>query len=322
VLNTSLIHIGLWLIFLNVLIEQLGVPLPAFPTLVAAGALITQGSLALVPTFAVAFVASTIADIAWFIAGRFYGSAVMRLLCRVSLAPDTCVRQTEDRFGRLGGFTLVIAKFVPGLATVATPVAGALRLGWGPFLLLSSTGTVLWVGAALAAGALMHDQIDALFGQLRSWGPIAALVIAALFAAYAGAKWMQRRRFMKRLRVARIAVDELRHLIDEGREPLIVDVRSKVAKSVDPRIIPGAILLDMTEAQAEVASYPGDRDIVFYCTCPNDAGAAHVARVLIEHGYTRVRPLLGGLDAWIEAGYATELHTPPIEAYASATAVA
>lgn len=300
---------GLALVFANVLVEQLGLPIPAIPTLVVAGALAADGRLSAPAIFGVAFAACSIGDAAWYVAGRLYGRRVMRLLCRISLSPDSCVRQAEYRFERWGGLTLVLSKFIPGLSTIAPPLAGAMRLGWPSFLLLNGLGVVVWAGAAIGAGMLFHAEIGRLIVRLENLGALAVEVIAALLAGYIAFKWRERRRFYKMLRVARISVEELRRLKDGedgGKGPVVVDVRSPVVRNLDRRFIPGALAMDIAEVDRQLDRLPADRDIVFYCTCPNEASAAQVAKRLIELGYARVRPLQGGLDAWIAAGYEVE----------------
>ncbi len=297
---------GLALVFANVLLEQLGLPVPAMPTLVVAGALAAEGEFSIVAIFAAAFVACMIGDAAWYLAGRRWGRRVMALLCRVSLSPDSCVRQTEFRFERWGRLTLVLSKFIPGLSTIAPPLAGAMRLGWPSFLLLNGLGVAIWAGVAIGAGMLFHAGIHELVARLEGLGTLALEAIGALLAGYVALKWWERRRFYKMLRVARIGVGELRALIDGGKRPVIVDVRSPNSRDLDRRFIPGALAMDIAEVDARLGDLPADREIVFYCTCPNEASAAQVAKKLIGLGYTRVRPLHGGLDAWIAAGYAVE----------------
>lgn len=305
-MNRLVAQYGLALVFANVLLEQLGLPIPAIPTLVVAGALAAEGELSAWAVFGVAFVACMIGDGLWYLAGRRYGRRVMTLLCRVSLSPDSCVRQTEFRFERWGKLTLVLSKFIPGLSTIAPPLAGAMRLGWPPFLLLNGLGVVIWAGVAIGAGMAFHTQINELIARLEGFGTLAAEVVGVLLGGYIALKWWERRRFYKMLRVARIGVDELRALVDGGRRPVIVDVRSPGARDLDPRFIPGALAMDITEVDRRLEQLPGDREIIFYCTCPNEASAAQVAKKLMGLGYTRVRPLHGGLDAWIAAGYEVE----------------
>jgi membrane protein DedA with SNARE-associated domain/rhodanese-related sulfurtransferase len=296
---------GLALIFANVLLEQLGAPLPAVPTLIVAGALSADGSLAAWAVFAAALVAGTLGDAVWFLAGRLQGHRVLRLLCRISLSPDSCVRQAEVSFDRWGGFTLTASKFIPGLSIVGPPLAGALRLGWGAFLIWNTLGIALWAGIAIGAGWILHAQIDAALADLGRIGVWALALLASLLGAYIAFKWWERVSFYRALRVARVSVEELSRLMACDKGTVVVDVRSPASRATDPRFIPGSLALDETDA-SHLAALPRDHEIVFYCTCPNEATAAAAAKKLMALGYTRVRPLQGGLDAWIDAGHAIE----------------
>jgi membrane protein DedA with SNARE-associated domain/rhodanese-related sulfurtransferase len=305
---------GLALVFVNVLVEQIGLPVPAVPTLIVAGALAAQGQFSATAVLVLAFTACTIGDGFWYAAGRIWGRRVMRLLCRISLSPDTCVRQSEVRFERWGGLTLVLAKFIPGLSAVAPPLAGAMRLAPGPFFFWNSVGVALWAGTAVGAGLVFHAQVSELLVRLEGLGAIAVGALAALLAGYVALKWWERRRFYKALRVARIGVDELRRLMRAAERPVVVDVRSPSVRALDPRYIPGALVMELDEVEQRLDRLPADRDVIFYCTCPNEASAAAVAKRLIGLGYVRVRPLAGGLDAWIGAGYEVELRAVPAAA--------
>ena len=297
---------GLLIVFANVLIEQLGLPVPAIPVLVIAGALGAEGTLSAPGVFVAAFAACMIADSAWYVAGRRYGNRVMKLLCRISLSPDSCVSQTTARFERWGAGVLAVAKFIPGLSTIAPPLAGATRLPWATFLLFNSLGSALWAGTGLAAGMLLKTQIEGVLARLEDMGSVAMMLIGAMLAAYIALKWWQRQRFFKTLRMARISVDELYRLMGEGAQPVVVDVRTAVARQVEPRRIPGALPVELHAIDQHMEHLPRDRDIILYCTCPNEVSAAKVAKLLMDRGYTRVRPLEGGLDAWIAAGYEVE----------------
>jgi membrane protein DedA with SNARE-associated domain/rhodanese-related sulfurtransferase len=297
---------GLAIVFANVLIEQLGVPVPAIPTLVIAGALAAEGKLSAPLVFAVALAACLLADVAWYLAGRRFGNGVMKMLCRISLTPDYCVSETQARFERWGVNALVIAKFVPGLATIAPPLAGATRIGWPQFLFFNTLGASLWVGAGVGGGMLLGPQMEWLLTRLDDIGSAAIIIIVALLAAYIAFKWWERRRFFTMLRMAQITVDELYRLIDAGLNPVIVDVRSPTALALEPRRIPGALHVPLHAVDHHVKDLPRDREIILYCTCPNEASAAQVAKILMNNGFAKVRPLHGGLDAWIEAGYEVE----------------
>ena len=302
-LGSAVSQDGLPIVFANVFVEQIGVPVPAIPTLVVAGAFAAGGKLSIVAVFVVALVACVIADVAWYIAGRIYGNRVMRLLCRISLTPDSCVSQTQERFETWGLKALLIAKFVPGISLLAPPLAGATRIGWLPFLVFNTIGGALWVAAGMGGGMLLGSQIERLLAYLARYGSIAVAIIVAIVVGYVAFKWWERHRFYTMLRMARIGVDELYRLMDAGQTPLIVDVRSQIARSLEPRYIPGALHLPMHGFEEHVKELPRDREIILYCSCPNEASAAQVAKLLIDNGFVRVRPLLGGLEAWIAAGH-------------------
>jgi len=153
---------------------------------------------------------------------------------------------------------------------------------------------------------LFHAQINEFIVRLEGLGTLAAEAIGVLLGGYIALKWWERRRFYKTLRIARIGVDELRALIKGDKRPVVVDVRSSSARDLDPRFVPGALAMDIAEVDRRLEELPSEREIIFYCTCPNEASAAQVAKKLIGLGYTKVRPLHGGLDAWIAAGYEVE----------------
>jgi len=295
---------GLLLVFVGVLVEQLGVPLPAYPLLMVTSALAARGQFNVVALLGTAVAACLIADTTWYLIGRALGRRVLRILCRISLSPDGCVRQTESVFTRFGAASLMVAKFVPGFASVATALAGAMRIRRTPFLAFALIGATLWVSVALTLGWLFSPAIDDIvntLAQLGRWGLMLIALAAALFVA---AKWWQRHRFNVQLRMARVSAPALAALIDGGERPLIVDVRSKTAR--EEGRIPGAIMVQGDAHAPEFAAHPRDALIVVYCACPNDASAVLAARKLLERGFSNVRPLAGGFDAWVAMGRGVE----------------
>ena len=297
---------GLGVVFLNVLLEQLGLPLPAIPTLIVAGALAASGQLPVAGVCALAISACLIGDSAWYLAGRRYGVRVMKFLCRISLTPDICVSQTQTSFARWGANALLFAKFVPGLSMVAPPLAGAMRMSYARFAGLSLAGSSLWVGAALLAGALLRPQIMRLLPRLAGVGGAALVVLLLLLGVYVALKWWERQRFYAALDMARISVADLHAQMSGDGSPVIVDVRSPAVQGLELRRIPGALHVPLHDVELHMGKLPRDSEIVLYCDCPNEASAAQAARVLLNHGFRHVRPLHGGLDAWIAAGYAVE----------------
>jgi membrane protein DedA with SNARE-associated domain len=249
---------GVPLIFVNVFFEQLGVPVPAVPTLVIAGALSQDSRMSSTHVLAAAVFASLIADWIWFVLGRRFGYRILRTLCRISLSPDTCVRDTELRFERWGLKSLLIAKFIPGFSTVAPPLAGAGKRSTVAFLIYDGIGAILWAGTFVAAGRAFHRAIDRVLLALENLGWWAVVVVGSVLMLIVVIKWAQRREFYKELRMARVSIDELRDMIERGDAPLIIDARSASARERDPRRIPSAITVDDT--------MPEGREIVVYCT--------------------------------------------------------
>jgi membrane protein DedA with SNARE-associated domain/rhodanese-related sulfurtransferase len=294
-----------------VLAERVGLPLPAAPTLAFAGALAALGKLSAPAIFVAAFVACVLGDTLWYAAGVRYGRKVVGLLCRISLSRDSCVRVTENRFAQWGRFTLVIAKFIPGLSMVVRPLAGMLKIGWWQFEVFNGLGTVLWVSASIGIGMIFHEQVEQLLRWLRDFGLTAFSLFVAVFVGFVAVKWWQRRRFAETLRIARVTAHDLHLLMDGGTPPIVIDVRSAIAREADSRRIAGARVIALDGLMQRLDGIPADREIVFYCDCPNEASAAFAARRLLKLGYVRVRPLLGGLTAWVAAGYPVD--TDPTE---------
>ena len=218
------------------------------------------------------------------------------------------MRQTEGIFERWGFFSVVLSKFIPGFSTVAPPIAGALRMNTGAFVVASIGSAALWAGAAMAAGALFAHQVDAVLGWMAANIALATIVLSLVVALYVAVKALERWRMMRFAVAAMISVDELRDALAGASPPLVVDVGTRLAQSVRPRI-PGALPLDL-DAIARHADLPQDRDIVLYCACPNEASARRAAAILLRRGLRRARPLAGGIDAWIARGYPTEPGAP------------
>jgi membrane protein DedA with SNARE-associated domain len=265
-MTNLLAQYGLVLVFANVLLAQIGVPLPAVPLLIVAGALVAQGELALAPLLAVAIAASLLGDAPWYVAGRRYGYRVLRTLCRIAIEPDSCVKQTENIFERWGASSLMAAKFIPGFSTVAPPLAGTMKLGFGRFLFFSAVGALLWAGVSIAAGAFFSAEVEWVLGRLEDMGSGALFVIVAAILFYIGVKAIERYLLIRFLRMVRIGVEELRQLIAQGARPVILDARSALARRQDPRHIPGAIAVDIVSPEAHLGAVMPDRDVVVYCS--------------------------------------------------------
>ncbi|HSP13903.1 MAG TPA: VTT domain-containing protein [Thermoanaerobaculia bacterium] len=267
---TRLLHLvsryGTPLVWLNVFLEQIGAPIPAVPTLIIAGALARDGKMSSTMLLAGSVVASLVADWIWFLLGRRLGYRVLKTLCRISLSPDSCVRETESRFERWGMRSLLIAKFVPGFSTVAPPLAGASKRSTGEFLIYDGIGAFLWAGLAVAAGRIFHRAIDRLLASLEQLGMWAVLLVVSIVLVFMVIKWWQRFRFLQQLRLARVTPEEVMRMIESGGAPMIIDVRTPSAQRRDPRHLPRALIVPTDNLPERLAGIPRDREIILYCT--------------------------------------------------------
>ena len=294
---------GYLLLFVWVLVEQIGLPLPATPVLLAAGALSAEGQINFGLALLVGIVASLSADSFWFLIGRRYGHHVLRILCKLSLEPTTCVRRTQDSFGRRRGTLLMFAKFVPGLGLLAPPVAGENGMTLGPFLFFDTIGSALWVGALLAAGRFFGDLLKRDPRALEWVGHFSlALLILGVIGFFLG-RLYRRRMVLKKLAAARLEPEDLKRQLDSGQSVYIVDLRHPLELLPDPFTLPGALHLSPDDLTSRHQEIPRDRDVVLYCTCPSEATAAKTALTLHKLGIDRVRPLRGGFDEWKRLGF-------------------
>lgn len=306
-----LLTYGYLLLFAWILVEQLGIPLPATPVLLAAGALSAQHEISFPLSLAAGLAAALMADTAWFLIGRHYGHHVLRLLCKLSLEPTVCVRRTQDSFGRRRGLTLLFAKFVPGLATLAPPVAGQNGMTLGRFLLFDGLGAFAWVGALLGGGRLFGDALKRDPSLLDWVGRFSGALLVLGIAGFFCSRLVRRRNFMKKLVASRLEPEELKRQLDAGEPVFIVDLRHPLELLPDPYTLPGALHLSPDALAQRIHEIPRDRDVVLYCTCPSEATAAKTAMRLHKAGVERVRPLRGGYDEWKRLGYPMDAVTPP-----------
>lgn len=310
---------GYLLLFAWILVEQFGIPLPATPVLLAAGALSAEHQLSFPLALLAGVIASVSADSTWFLVGRKYGHHVLRILCKLSMEPAICVRKTQDSFGRRRAVTLMIAKFVPGLATLAPPVAGENGMAFGRFLFFDGIGATLWVGALLSLGRLFGDALKRDPSLLNWVGRFSGALLVLGILGFFIARLVRRERFLKKLVNARLEPEELKRQLDAGEPVFIVDLRHPLELLPDPFVLPGALHFSPDALAARVHEIPRDRDIVLYCTCPSEATAAKTAMTLHKMGIERVRPLRGGFDEWKRLGFPMDA-IPPVLASRQAEA--
>lgn len=292
---------GLAVVFVNVLLSQAGLPLPVYPTIVVAAALAASSIAHMPEIVAVAVLASLIADLGWFLASRRFGRRILGLLCKLSLSPDSCVRQTETIYSRVGTASLLFARFVPGLGMVSIALSGLARVPVPLFLLLDGAGAALYASSAVLLGYVFRSAVFAVLATLARLGGFGLALLAVALGVYLAVRWWQRQTFIRQLRMDRISAAELAAMLDAGTTPVILDVRAPELRRRDG-IIPGAVFAHPDDAPVSLASYPRDVEIVVYCSCPNEVSAAVAAQHLKRAGFRKIRPLLGGLDAWTEIG--------------------
>lgn len=261
-----LLRHGYSVLFAWVLVEQLGLPVPSVPLLLAAGALAGRGRLSLSLVAGLPIVAALMSDALWYQLGRRRGVKVLQFLCRISLEPDSCVRRTENVFARHGARSLVVAKFVPGLNTAAPPLAGVFRMRLSRFLFFDALGVMLWVGAFVGLGYVFSDQLERVADHAFRLGTGLLVLLLVALAGYIGWKYLHRRRFLRELRIARITPEELKRKLDAGEDVVVVDLRHSYDFEAEPGTIPGAYRMEASELDQMSEQIPRDRDVVLYCT--------------------------------------------------------
>jgi membrane protein DedA with SNARE-associated domain len=261
-----LVRNGYVILFVWVFAEQIGLPIPAVPVLLAAGAVAGTGRLSLALVLALAGFASLLSDTIWYWIGRTRGGRVLGWLCRMSLEPDSCVRRTQHAFSRHGARSLLIAKFVPGYSTAAPPLAGIVRMPLLRFVVFTGLGGLIWAGVFVGLGWVFSSQLELVAGYATHLGSSILALLAAALAGYIIWKYVARQRFLRRLRIARITPEELKAKLDAGEEMMLVDLRERVDFEAEPSIIPGALHLTTEELEARHHEIPREREIVLYCT--------------------------------------------------------
>jgi membrane protein DedA with SNARE-associated domain len=260
-----LIHHGYAVLFVWVLAEQVGVPVPAAPMLLAAGVLVGEGFLRFSLAFILAVVASLISDFLWYLIGRLKGGSVLSLLCKISLKPDSCVRRTSDLFYHHGARSLLLAKFIPGLGTIAPPLAGIFRMSLGRFFLYDGLGACLWAGLFMGLGYIFSGQIEEVAAYALKLGTSLTVLVFGSLAAYIIWKYIQRQKFLRHLRIARITPEELKRKFDAGEQVMVVDVRHPFEFAAEPQTIPGAFYFPLEDIDKEHSKIPRDEDVILYC---------------------------------------------------------
>jgi membrane protein DedA with SNARE-associated domain/rhodanese-related sulfurtransferase len=296
------------ILFVWVLVEQFGLPVPSIPLLLTAGTLSATHKLSAFIALICVLGACMISDSMWYLLGRSYGNRVLKLLCRFSLEASTCVTKTEGYFTKRGPVTLLFAKFVPGLSTVAAPIAGQTGMPFGRFLMYDLAGSIIWAEAYLLAGRFFGDIAKKSAVFIHVLGHFAGALFILMVIGFFVYRVVKQRRFLANVRKMRLEPQELMAMIDEAAKsgecaPFIVDLRHPLDYLPDPRVLPGAVRVGPAELALHSDRIPRDRDVILYCTCPSEETSAKVAMQLHKMGVNRVRPLRGGFDGWKVAGF-------------------
>jgi membrane protein DedA with SNARE-associated domain/rhodanese-related sulfurtransferase len=299
-LQTLLAEHALALLFLNILLEQAGLPIPAYPSLIVGGAVAQSGhGPTLAEVMAAGVLACVVADLLWYGMGRRHGARLMRGICRISLSPDTCVRKSTHLYHQLGPRLLLVAKFLPGAGALTTLMAGSARTRLWVFLLYDAAGAAIWVGSGLMLGVFFEDAVTVLLRLLTTYVVPGLVALAVAFGLYLLWKWAMRQRVIRRsARVPRLQVKDLLDLQTGGRPHLLLDVRPESAEEDG---IPGAVRMRLNARAAELIGLPPDQPIIVYCECPREVSAAYLAERILSTGRGEVYALAGGLRAWREA---------------------
>ena len=296
------------LLFGWVLIEQGGLPIPSIPLMIAVGTMSAAHKLHVAYAIPVILFACLLSDSAWYFLGRHFGSRVLNILCRFSLEAATCVERTHGTVSKRGAFTLLFAKFVPGLSTVAAPIVGQVKVPYLTFVLYDMAGSLLWSGAWLFAGRFFGDlarRSSDFFAMLGHFGIALVFFMVLSLVVY---RLLKRRQFLDQLEGLRLEPEQLMAMINDAEtagldRPFIIDLRHPLDVLTDPLVLPGALRIGPDELKQRRQIIPTDRDIVLYCTCPSEETSVKVALELHRMGIRRVRPLRGGLQGWKDAGY-------------------
>ena len=316
------VHYAYLIIFLWVLVEQIGIPIPSVPVLLTAGTLSATHRVSWLGITVSMLLACIVADTIWFALGRRYGNSVLKLLCRFSFEASTCVSKTEGYFTRRGAVTLLFAKFVPGLSTVAAPIAGQTGMSLPRFLAWDLAGSFIWGEAFILAGRFFGD-IAKKSAPFFAWlGHFAIVIFVLMVLGFLAHRIWKQRKFLQQVRELRLEPTELKTMLDIAETnhtppPFIVDLRHPLDYLPDPRVLPGALRIGPNELKQHSEIIPRDRDVILYCTCPSEETSAKLALQLHKMGVYRVRPLRGGFDGWKQAGYplvdyVTDTPTSPV----------
>nr|WP_233471825.1 VTT domain-containing protein [Paraburkholderia sabiae] len=301
---------GATVVFANVLLTRLGIPLPAVPVLLLAGTAIANGHLSFWHVLIAALAGALIGDGVWFTAGRVLGRKLIHALARLSAAVEKRMRKARALFVRFGPAIVSVSKFVPGLAIITPPLMGTTRVGIAIFFAWDTVGIVAWATFWLLGGAIFERQLSLLIHEVRAHGWTILDVLFVIAAIYLVFRFIQRWRMQRPLSLAPVSPEQVDAMMRPDKPPIVLDARPEEVKRQTPQPIPGALPLDVRSPDTIDAALLA-RDVVVYCVCADDATAKTLSQQMRDKGFTRIRALRGGLDAWERRGYAVEPSNGP-----------
>jgi membrane protein DedA with SNARE-associated domain/rhodanese-related sulfurtransferase len=293
---------GYTLLAAIVFAEAIGLPVPAAPALLAAGAAAAKGIL-LAPLVVAAGMGSMLAgDTLLFFLGRWTGWWLLGLLCRFSPNPEACIYSSAAYFYKRGRTTLVFAKFLPGVNTMAPPIAGSMNMAPATFFLFDFAGTTLYIMTYLTLGFLFSEAIGMIGMWISNLGRIVGGLFIAAIAGYLFWRWWRLRK-LPRHEIPRVSPLELASALSE--DVIVADVRSHGYYDENSQRIQGSIRLEPNRLPEAIMELPPGKTVYLYCSCLQEATSDRVAQVLKEAGF-EAKVLHGGLNAWRKAGLPTE----------------
>jgi membrane protein DedA with SNARE-associated domain len=312
-LNTALMQHGYAILAAIVFLEAIGVPVPAAVALLIAGGAVARGVMQAQYVIGIALFAMLAGDTLMFLLGRYTGWWLLGLLCRVSLNPEACILRSADSFYRRGRTLLVIAKFIPGINTMAPPLAGSMNMRPFTFLRLDFAGALLYIGSYLAVGFIFSGALEVITRGYDSAGRIVGWIVLALVIGYLLFRvWL----WVKGRALSAVPfADPEEAAREQASGAPVYDVRSHGYFDPKATRIQGSRRLDPNSLHQSGAEIPGEGNVFVYCTCVRQATSTKVARELqtmLLGKNVRVTVIQGGLRAWVKAGLPVE-DVPPEE---------
>ena len=258
---------GYVIVLLWMFADQAALPVPAIPLLVAAGAVAATGQLDLALVILMATLGCLLGDILWFALGRYRGQDAVSLVCKLALEPDSCASTTRRAFTRLGPATLLVAKYLPGVQTLAPASAGFVRAPWIGFILIDTIGALLFVLPFLLGGYYFQPQLAALIDWVQEFTGGLVMLVAAVICVYGLVKAVQWYRFLRGHRLRRLTPEALHERLQQDTErPTVIDLRQALDFELQPLTIPGAMRIPLSEVERRRDEIPTRYDVVLVCT--------------------------------------------------------